>query len=282
MRKIVWALCSLGLLLAMGCKEQKQGSNKELEWTKLTKSMTLEEKDSKGRVYARREVKFDLSYPKNDEQLLELIDEIVFPEEASTDSTQLAITTQGNPLEESVEHSIRQQQLELREVMPDSTYEEEPLANILDLAYHLKLSLLNQDEQLLSMQSSLYVYEGGAHGYEGIHFFTIDRKSYQVLQESDLFVSGYEAKMNELLQKAIEEELDSLREDEPWTNLLLVEPSEIMPNGNFYISPEGITYCFNPYEITPYAVGQVVVTIPFESLLPILKADAPIRYLFTP
>jgi hypothetical protein len=55
---------------------------------------------------------------------------------------------------------------------------------------------------------------------------------------------------------------------------------QIVPNNNFYITPEGIVYVYNPYDIAPYSMGQTSVLLTFEKLKPILKKNNPIEYLY--
>ena len=38
---------------------------------------------------------------------------------------------------------------------------------------------------------------------------------------------------------------------------------DITPTENFYLSKEGVTFYYNVYDITPYSMGPVKVTIPF-------------------
>ena len=45
----------------------------------------------------------------------------------------------------------------------------------------------------------------------------------------------------------------------------------IRPNGNFTVSDSGVTYIYNQYEIGPYVMGTIKVTVPWnelEDLLP--------------
>ena len=41
---------------------------------------------------------------------------------------------------------------------------------------------------------------------------------------------------------------------------------DIEPNGNFKLSEEGITYIYGQYEIGPYYLGIIKVTIPWDEL----------------
>ena len=41
---------------------------------------------------------------------------------------------------------------------------------------------------------------------------------------------------------------------------------EVEPNDNFYITEDGVTFIYNHYEIAPYAMGIIKITIPWNEL----------------
>ena len=47
--------------------------------------------------------------------------------------------------------------------------------------------------------------------------------------------------------------------------------TDMYPSKNFLLSPDGIKFYYNAYEIAPYAAGPTEITIPYESLKDILK-----------
>ena len=47
-------------------------------------------------------------------------------------------------------------------------------------------------------------------------------------------------------------------------NALFVK--DIEPNGNFKVSSNGVTYIYGPYEIGPYYLGSIEVTVPWDEL----------------
>ena len=48
---------------------------------------------------------------------------------------------------------------------------------------------------------------------------------------------------------------------------------DIAPTENFYLSKEGITFYYNVYDITPYSMGPVKVTIPFSMMEHLLGSN---------
>ena len=51
----------------------------------------------------------------------------------------------------------------------------------------------------------------------------------------------------------------------------MLTTEDIQPNGNFRITEAGITYIYNQYEIGPYVLGAVEVTIPWSELKDLLR-----------
>ena len=41
---------------------------------------------------------------------------------------------------------------------------------------------------------------------------------------------------------------------------------DLTPTENFYLSKEGITFYYNVYDIAPYVMGPVKITLPYEMM----------------
>lgn len=114
---------------------------------------------------------------------------------------------------------------------------------------------------------SAYDYNfGAAHGYYYLAPIVLDQKTGDRIHEKDLFNDDYEPLLQELLEKHIEDAEDF----DP--DFLLVDA--ILPNDNFDLTTEGITYYFNPYEIAPFVAGIIEISIPWEELKPVLKQQS--------
>ena len=48
---------------------------------------------------------------------------------------------------------------------------------------------------------------------------------------------------------------------------------DLEPIENFYLDPTGITFYYNVYDITPYSMGPVKVTIPFAMMEHLLGSN---------
>ena len=69
-------------------------------------------------------------------------------------------------------------------------------------------------------------------------------------------------------KKAFKEKFH-LGEEEGIDQHLLVKT--IPPNNNMILTDKGVCFSYTPYEIGPYALGQITLFIPFTALKDILK-----------
>ena len=127
------------------------------------------------------------------------------------------------------------------------------------------------DSLVISVRKDLAEYYAGAvHGNYGTGFYNIDHRTKTLLRESDYFVEDYAAQLTKILQRRLligykVKTLEELEEKEG------ISAVDLTPNDNCSIGPKGLTYIYNPYEIGPYALGQVTIFVPYEDLQPILR-----------
>ena len=117
----------------------------------------------------------------------------------------------------------------------------------------------------LSYTVTRYSYRGGAHGMSSETSYNFDMKSGEAIGECDFFREGYEARLTQLLSAHLPESLESPAD----TSMMFLR--EIGPNGNFRLSDDGVTYIYNQYEIAPYSMGVIRITIPWDELDGILR-----------
>ena len=103
-------------------------------------------------------------------------------------------------------------------------------------------------------------YEGGAHGINQRLVMNFDNETGKLLTLSDVFIPGYEQALNDLLQKALIEKVDAKDIDDLHAKGYLYSMDMFAPE-NFVMGEDNITFIYNPYEIAPYAMGLVELTI---------------------
>lgn len=115
-------------------------------------------------------------------------------------------------------------------------------------------------------------YTGGAHGIYMTTFLNMDLTTMRPLRLDDLFVEEYKEPLTDLIWNQLMAD-NKVTTHEALEELGYGSTGEIAPTENFYLSPEGITFYYNVYEITPYAMGTVEVKIPFEMLAHLLGSN---------
>ena len=129
-----------------------------------------------------------------------------------------------------------------------------------------------QKNTLLVYRVNMYAYTGGVHGMHGTFYTNIDLHNLRIITLSDLFKSGYEEPLTNLiceqLMKDVEVESLEELEDQGFGPI-----DEIKPTENFVIYADSIEFLYNVYEIAPYAYGAISVVIPYETLRPLLNTD---------
>lgn len=133
---------------------------------------------------------------------------------------------------------------------------------MLDWSETVEGNFLPEYDGMVSYIKYIYGYSGGAHGMDAKTSRTFDISTGAEVLEKDIFRKGYEEKLTEALRKNLPlcvEEADMLFE------------TDILPSGNFYVTSKGITYIYQRYEIGPYAIGIIEVTIPWKEIEDIVR-----------
>ena len=102
-------------------------------------------------------------------------------------------------------------------------------------------------------------YTGGAHGMYGTECHTYSLNDGFELSLADLFSETELRCLDILIREKIAARYNATT-DEELTQAGFF-PEYIAPTENFRLSPEGITFFYNPYDIGCYALGAVEVTV---------------------
>jgi len=119
--------------------------------------------------------------------------------------------------------------------------------------------------QLQTYNASYNEYTGGAHGMYGVVAEVYDLSTGEIVSEKDLFAPGYKSGIAKLLASALE---NYLADSDTDPEMLFSMPE---PNGNFSVSDDAVTWIYNPYEIAPYVMGAIELSVPWDELKPFLK-----------
>lgn len=129
-----------------------------------------------------------------------------------------------------------------------------------------KVTELN--EQTVTYQSTGYSYTGGAHPNTAVIPFTYDLETGQVLSYDYLFRPGSEGKVLDLIKESLANQLGV--SGEKGLARAGIFTDQLAVSKELFISDGQIVFHYNPYDIAPYAMGQIDVPVaPFivDSLL---------------
>lgn len=116
---------------------------------------------------------------------------------------------------------------------------------------------------LLTLGFTDYSYTGGAHGMYATIVGSYDLMQKKVLKLSDVLLPGYVEVMSKALANAVRRKYN-LGDGAPLNTFLFEE--EIAPNENYGFTDKGVFFVYAPYEIAPYAAGEIELFVSFERI----------------
>lgn len=155
----------------------------------------------------------------------------------------------------------------------DEEHENELQSNIFYTYYEsLSNKIHFNQSNLLSFQVNQSNNKGEAATYSSFNNFVINLNTGSLVTENDIFVPGYDVALQQLFANSLmqQNEVKSISDLE---DLGYFGIQEIMPNRNFLINNEGITYTFNKGEYSAYPLSAPEVFIPFNELKMLLKPN---------
>ncbi|MDO4171583.1 MAG: RsiV family protein [Prevotellaceae bacterium] len=121
-----------------------------------------------------------------------------------------------------------------------------------------------------------YWFTGGAHGVENTSYHTYDKATGR--RFTDFIRTDALNSMQPLLRAGLKEYFvrngEKLSDKELDSYLLLEGKMIPLPSNSLYPSSKGLVFCYDSYEIAPYAAGQPSFTIQYDRIKPYMTAAA--------
>lgn len=115
-------------------------------------------------------------------------------------------------------------------------------------------------------------YEGGAHGMKQTEVLNFDATTGKQLLLTDFFVSGYEARLAEILLEKLMKQTDCKTLQELRDKGYLYS-MDMFASENFLPQDDAFVFIYNPYELAPYEVGQIELKVDEDDLDELLKKE---------
>ncbi|MCR4924435.1 MAG: DUF3298 and DUF4163 domain-containing protein [Lachnospiraceae bacterium] len=139
-----------------------------------------------------------------------------------------------------------------------------------DMTYESEISLKRADDIMFSFTVSSYSFTGGAHPFQASVSYNLDPKSGKEISLEDVvgdYENIHELIKGEVLKEYADYELD---EDTLDDSLAMIIKDKTF---NFIVNDEGLYIIFNPYDIAPYAAGDLSITLSYEDYPDLLKEE---------
>lgn len=139
--------------------------------------------------------------------------------------------------------------------------------------FDLNGSVLLNRNGLLTVNLASESYTGGAHGNSVTQMFVFDVRSGKRLSVRDLFVAGFEDRLNRLIDSRYRQMRGLSKTERLDSEKGQLFENVIRFNDNVALTTEGVTFFYNNYEIAAYAYGPTEITLPYSAVADILKPE---------
>jgi hypothetical protein len=137
-------------------------------------------------------------------------------------------------------------------------------------SYLTYMQVYYNDYDLLTLGYTDYSYTGGAHGMYNTRVVAYDLANQRVLQLSDVLRPGYVEAVSKALDRAVRIKYN-LGDSTPLNTFLFED--KITPNENYGFTDKGVFFVYAPYEIAPYAAGEIELFVSFEQIADYVEAS---------
>lgn len=191
-------------------------------------------------------------------------------------SQQLNQFVQAQLLEYSDENGKQPQNLDELAEMFIAEYQQ-TAGQVSDWELERNVQIIYHNDPLLTLEYVEYGYTGGAHPFSGQNYSILDLNTGKALNLQQLLGADYQQALTPLGEKAFRvarqlSPTDSLEKAGFW-----FESNTFTLNHNAGITPQGLAFTFNPYEVGPYVLGPTNFVIPWAELQDVIPPDSPLK-----
>ena len=122
-------------------------------------------------------------------------------------------------------------------------------------------------KNFLSYMVEFYGFRGGAHGSNTMTPLVFDKGTGDIVPEEAFFADGYIEPVAALLKAHLPEALEG--DEEALADVFGAD--SLAPNGLYEVTKDGVTWYYQPYDIAPYYLGVISITIPWSELKPYVR-----------
>jgi hypothetical protein len=126
------------------------------------------------------------------------------------------------------------------------------------------LTVNYQDKDFLAFKHVNYAYTGGAHGMETTLFHNLYQSDFTEITLKDILNNPYQGELTKIAEAIFRKNEGLTPEDQ--LGAYFFEDQRFVLNDNFLITPKGLLFLYNQYEIKAYAYGTTELFIPYAAI----------------
>ena len=138
--------------------------------------------------------------------------------------------------------------------------------------YGLTTRFSDGKEGILNFVAETFEYKGGAHPNSWNQWMNFEKSTGKLLTLKDVFMAGSEKPMSEMLLEELITEMAARLEDSSITSLEglqnagILNATDMYVPDNFLLEKDAVSFLYNKYDIAPYAVGVITLSLPYPSV----------------
>lgn len=138
--------------------------------------------------------------------------------------------------------------------------------------YGLTTHFSEGKEGILNFIAETFEYTGGVHPNSWNKWMNFEKNTGKLLALKDVFMAGSEKPMSDMLLEELITEMATRLEDSSITSLEGLQNAGILNSTNMYVpdnfllEKEKVSFLYNKYDIAPYAVGVITLSLPYTSV----------------
>ena len=238
-------------------------------------NITLEESqhlfDDASKPEAKMKINFSFIKESSDEKMKDsvnhMLQKLVFGEKHATQDPQQAVRLFADnyfsTYHKDLEPMYREENTEMGEAPNEVWYSYE---------YETETKVEYYNKHLLTYRFYMEEFTGGAHPVYFTYFQNIDLRTLKQIELNDLLIGEYDDELTEMLIAQLMEDVGASTKEE-LEEYGYGTTADIIQTENFKLTPGGISFLYNIYEIAPYVIGPVEIDLSFKQLDPILNTE---------
>ncbi|MFD0794040.1 DUF3298 domain-containing protein [Mucilaginibacter litoreus] len=133
--------------------------------------------------------------------------------------------------------------------------------------------VITQDSALVTLEYGGYIFQGGAHGASFTGFINWNPKAKKPYLLKDILKEGSYTGLTKIAERIFRHN-EKLADTSSLARDYFFKDNQFALNNNYSITPTGLRFVYNQYEIKPYAAGKTELLVPYSEIKNLLRPES--------